>query len=133
MWEEQQLRNAMAKKNDHPDDIVVEGSEKYDYVFDTDAMIDYTNDDGDLLPEEKLQYETRLEEALKTEETRILTIQESRKLLPVHQYRDELLQEIKKHQVLIIMGETGSGKTTQLPQYLVEDGYTCLLYTSRCV
>ncbi|CAI4036109.1 hypothetical protein SMKI_14G3280 [Saccharomyces mikatae IFO 1815] len=124
MWEEQQLRNAMAKKNDHPDDIVVEGSEKYDYVFDTDAMIDYTNDDGDLLPEEKLQYETRLEEALKTEETRILTIQESRKLLPVHQYRDELLQEIKKHQVLIIMGETGSGKTTQLPQYLVEDGYT---------
>lgn len=28
------------------------------------------------------------------------------------------------HQVLIIVGETGSGKTTQLPQYLYEDGYT---------
>jgi pre-mRNA-splicing factor ATP-dependent RNA helicase DHX16 len=28
------------------------------------------------------------------------------------------------HQVLIIEGETGSGKTTQIPQYLYEDGYT---------
>ena len=27
-------------------------------------------------------------------------------------------------QVLIIEGETGSGKTTQIPQYLYEDGYT---------
>ncbi|CAI4050389.1 DEAH-box RNA-dependent ATPase PRP2 SKDI_14G3310 [Saccharomyces kudriavzevii IFO 1802] len=124
MWEEQQLRNAMAKKNDHPDNIVVEGSDKYDYVFDSDAVIDYTNDDDDLLPEEKLQYETRLAEALETEETRICTIQETRKLLPVYQYKDELLKEIEKHQVLIIMGETGSGKTTQLPQYLVDDGYT---------
>ncbi|CAI1693684.1 hypothetical protein SEUBUCD646_0N03250 [Saccharomyces eubayanus] len=124
MWEEQQLQNAMAAKNDNPDDITVEGSDKYDYVFDTDAMIDYTNDDDDLLPEEKLQYETRLAEALETEEKRILTIQETRKLLPVYQYKDELLKEIEKHQVLIIMGETGSGKTTQLPQYLVDDGYT---------
>nr|CAI6726969.1 BAF_HP1_G0047080.mRNA.1.CDS.1 [Saccharomyces cerevisiae] len=124
MWEEQQLRNAMAGQSDHPDDITLEGSDKYDYVFDTDAMIDYTNEEDDLLPEEKLQYEARLAQALETEEKRILTIQEARKLLPVHQYKDELLQEIKKNQVLIIMGETGSGKTTQLPQYLVEDGYT---------
>ena len=28
------------------------------------------------------------------------------------------------YQVLIIEGETGSGKTTQIPQYLYEDGYT---------
>ncbi|EJS41894.1 prp2p [Saccharomyces arboricola H-6] len=124
MWEEQQLRNAMANKTDHPDDITVEGSDKYDYVFDTDAMIDYTNDNDDLLPEEKLQYETRLAEALETEEARILTIQETRELLPVYQHKDDLLKEIKKNQVLIIMGETGSGKTTQLPQYLVDDGYT---------
>lgn len=96
MWEEQQLRNAMAGQSDHPDDITLEGSDKYDYVFDTDAMIDYTNEEDDLLPEEKLQYEARLAQALETEEKRILTIQEARKLLPVHQYKDELLQEIKK-------------------------------------
>jgi pre-mRNA-splicing factor ATP-dependent RNA helicase DHX16 len=30
---------------------------------------------------------------------------------------------VRDHQVLIIVGETGSGKTTQLPQYLIEDGW----------
>lgn len=36
---------------------------------DTDAMIDYTNEEDDLLPEEKLQYEARLAQALETEES----------------------------------------------------------------
>ncbi|NAR98635.1 ATP-dependent RNA helicase HrpA [Acinetobacter haemolyticus] len=36
--------------------------------------------------------------------------------LPVTQYADRLIEAIQKHQVIIIAGETGSGKTTQLPQ-----------------
>ncbi|KPP73878.1 putative pre-mRNA-splicing factor ATP-dependent RNA helicase DHX16 [Scleropages formosus] len=36
----------------------------------------------------------------------------------------DLLSAIDQHQVLIIEGETGSGKTTQIPQYLFEEGYT---------
>ncbi|MBE9610342.1 ATP-dependent RNA helicase HrpA [Chitinilyticum piscinae] len=36
--------------------------------------------------------------------------------LPVNQKRDELLQAIRDHQVVIVCGETGSGKTTQLPK-----------------
>uniref|UniRef100_A0A4W3GW33 Activating signal cointegrator 1 complex subunit 3 n=1 Tax=Callorhinchus milii TaxID=7868 RepID=A0A4W3GW33_CALMI len=35
-----------------------------------------------------------------------------------------LLSAVSKHQILIIEGETGSGKTTQIPQYLYEEGYT---------
>ncbi|KAE9610513.1 hypothetical protein Lal_00029642 [Lupinus albus] len=49
---------------------------------------------------------------------------EERKKLPIYPYRDELLKAIDEHQVLIIVGETGSGKTTQIPQYLHEAGYT---------
>lgn len=51
-------------------------------------------------------------------------LQEDRKTLPMYPYRDDLLQAINDHQVLVIVGETGSGKTTQIPQYLHEAGYT---------
>lgn len=47
-----------------------------------------------------------------------------RKSLPIYGFRDELLQAINDYQVLIVTAETGSGKTTQLPQYLHEGGYT---------
>lgn len=36
--------------------------------------------------------------------------------LPVTQYADKLVKAIQQHQVIIVAGETGSGKTTQLPQ-----------------
>ncbi|ESQ55769.1 hypothetical protein EUTSA_v10024349mg [Eutrema salsugineum] len=49
---------------------------------------------------------------------------EERNMLPIHAYRDELLKLIEENQVLVIVGETGSGKTTQIPQYLREAGYT---------
>src|SRR5713101_3502949 len=42
--------------------------------------------------------------------------------LPVSQRRDEIAQVIRDHQVVIIAGETGSGKTTQLPKICLELG-----------
>ena len=42
--------------------------------------------------------------------------------LPVSQARDELLEVLTAHQVVIVAGETGSGKTTQLPKMLLEIG-----------
>jgi pre-mRNA-splicing factor ATP-dependent RNA helicase DHX16 len=44
--------------------------------------------------------------------------------LPIYEFRQELLDAVENFQVLIIVGETGSGKTTQIPQYLHEAGYT---------
>ncbi|TFK86939.1 P-loop containing nucleoside triphosphate hydrolase protein [Polyporus arcularius HHB13444] len=46
-----------------------------------------------------------------------------RKSLPIYKLRDALLQAIREHQVLIVVGDTGSGKTTQMTQYLAEDGF----------
>ena len=51
-------------------------------------------------------------------------ITDQRKSLPVYPLRDDFLKAIRDNQVLVIVGETGSGKTTQLPQYLHEVGYT---------
>src|SRR3954469_7015235 len=42
--------------------------------------------------------------------------------LPVSQQRDDLLAAIRAHQVVIVAGETGSGKTTQLPKICLELG-----------
>ena len=42
--------------------------------------------------------------------------------LPVSQRRDELAAAIRDHQVVVVAGETGSGKTTQLPKICLELG-----------
>lgn len=47
-----------------------------------------------------------------------LSIQEQRRKLPIFDKRNKLLELIKRHKTLIILGETGSGKTTQIPQYI---------------
>ena len=44
--------------------------------------------------------------------------------MPIYASRAELLKLIRENSVVIIVGETGSGKTTQLVQYLHEDGYS---------
>uniref|UniRef100_A0A0B7ADJ4 RNA helicase n=1 Tax=Arion vulgaris TaxID=1028688 RepID=A0A0B7ADJ4_9EUPU len=49
---------------------------------------------------------------------------EQRQFLPIFAVRNQLLTIIRDNSVIIIVGETGSGKTTQLTQYLHEDGYT---------
>ncbi|MEH0876131.1 ATP-dependent RNA helicase HrpA [Pectobacterium cacticida] len=42
--------------------------------------------------------------------------------LPVSQKKDEILEALRHHQVIIVAGETGSGKTTQLPKICLELG-----------
>ena len=49
--------------------------------------------------------------------------------LPVSQRREDIAAAIRDHQVVIIAGETGSGKTTQLPKILLELGKTSIGHT----
>lgn len=53
-----------------------------------------------------------------------MTIEETQKSLPVYPFKQDLIDAIREHQVLIIEGETGSGKTTQIPQFLHHAGFT---------
>ena len=45
------------------------------------------------------------------------------KALPIYAHRLDIMEKIAKYQVSILIGETGSGKSTQLVQYLQEAGY----------
>jgi pre-mRNA-splicing factor ATP-dependent RNA helicase DHX16 len=47
-----------------------------------------------------------------------------KKSLPIFSHREKLLELVRDNQVVVLVGETGSGKTTQIPQYLHEIGYT---------
>lgn len=51
------------------------------------------------------------------------SILQTRLKLPVYQFKDAFLDAVSKTQVVVVEGETGSGKTTQIPQFLVDAGY----------
>ena len=52
-----------------------------------------------------------------------LPIKEQRETLPVFSMRDDIVKAVRENQFLVIVGETGSGKTTQIVQYLYEEGF----------
>jgi ATP-dependent RNA helicase DHX8/PRP22 len=53
-----------------------------------------------------------------------MSIKEQRESLPVYAFRDQVIKAVRENQIMIVVGETGSGKTTQLTQYLAEAGFT---------
>ncbi|XWW95594.1 hypothetical protein V2A60_003559 [Cordyceps javanica] len=55
--------------------------------------------------------------------TRMPEIQEARLKLPVVSEEQRLMEAIHNHNIVVICGATGSGKTTQVPQFLYEAGY----------
>mmetsp|Transcript_22381 Transcript_22381/g.48638 ORF Transcript_22381/g.48638 Transcript_22381/m.48638 type:complete len:721 (-) Transcript_22381:99-2261(-) len=55
--------------------------------------------------------------------SRYQSILQTRLKLPVYQFQSQLLEAVASNQIVVVEGETGSGKTTQIPQFLVEVGY----------
>ncbi|TKA30375.1 hypothetical protein B0A50_02602 [Salinomyces thailandicus] len=120
-WEREQLAKTKAQ-------IVVAdrtNEAEYEYVFDEEQQIKWVSDatmKGGMSKMES-QEERLMAQQLLAAERKAKTMEEKRKTLPVYQYRETFLQAVNDFQILIIVGETGSGKTTQLPQFLYEAGY----------
>lgn len=49
--------------------------------------------------------------------------------LPTLDFKDTILEAVNANQVVILTAETGAGKSTQVPQYLAEDGYERIIVT----
>eukprot|EP00823_Brevimastigomonas_motovehiculus_P002276 TRINITY_DN1421_c5_g1_i1.p1 TRINITY_DN1421_c5_g1~~TRINITY_DN1421_c5_g1_i1.p1 ORF type:complete len:1173 (+),score=369.55 TRINITY_DN1421_c5_g1_i1:57-3575(+) len=60
-----------------------------------------------------------------------LSLKEQRESLPIYKLKNELLKAISQNQILVVIGETGSGKTTQMTQYMAEAGY-CQKFAIAC-
>ena len=138
LWEEAQVQKASVLGK-RPKQGKQHGEKEYDLVFDDqiDFVIadkrkgydkrqkgkrsesrdssDYSNGEGSTVERKKVP------EKILTAHEKILI---GRKKLPVYPYREEFLAAVKDHQILILVGETGSGKTTQIPQFLHEVGYS---------
>ncbi|XP_063065850.1 3'-5' RNA helicase YTHDC2 [Engraulis encrasicolus] len=58
-----------------------------------------------------------------------------RRSLPVYERQEEIVNIIKENRVVLVLGETGSGKTTQIPQFLLDDcnrnGIPCRIFCTQ--
>ncbi|GEQ71849.1 hypothetical protein JCM33374_g5535 [Metschnikowia sp. JCM 33374] len=113
-WEADQMKKAKEIISSNPDQIQVPNQPQYEFVFDEAQFVDFS---------EEAELEGEDGDAIKPP-SRFSDIQAVRKSLPAYRHRQQFLEAIEKSQVLIVVGETGSGKTTQLPQYLYEEGYS---------
>ncbi|UPQ99353.1 P-loop-containing nucleoside triphosphate hydrolase [Chloropicon primus] len=104
-----------------------EEGQSYDFVFEDQVEFikeDLMTGNLDLLEEDEGEREAKLRDLEeKSERERMKAVRAS---LPIYQYRESLLSAIQEYQILIIVGETGSGKSTQIPQYLHEEGFSKL-------
>ncbi|CAE1301621.1 DHX34 [Acanthosepion pharaonis] len=55
--------------------------------------------------------------------SKLKKLKNDQKNLPISQYKETIIDHVKIHQVVIVAGDTGCGKSTQLPQYLLEAGF----------
>lgn len=77
----------------------------------------------DPLPMELQTTENTKRKVFSVSVTRTPEVQEARLKLPVVSEEQRIMEAIHNHDIVVICGATGSGKTTQIPQFLYESGY----------
>jgi len=55
--------------------------------------------------------------------TKLRKLRAGQAALPIAEYKEEILNKVMENQVVIVAGDTGCGKSTQVPQYLLDAGY----------
>lgn len=63
------------------------------------------------------------------------TMLKQRQTLPIASFRQQIIETLDTSQIVVLSGETGCGKSTQLPAYILEDqlakGYPCKIYVTE--
>ncbi|KAG0517930.1 hypothetical protein BDA96_09G131500 [Sorghum bicolor] len=118
-WEEQQIRKSCLQFGSKDRSGA---SDEYELVF--DDAVEFVKSAAAMAGTELDEETDELADEIDAKVTLQRELQDERKTLPVYKFKDELLKAIAEHQIIVVVGETGSGKTTQIPQYLHEAGYT---------
>uniref|UniRef100_A0A8C5H3B2 RNA helicase n=1 Tax=Gouania willdenowi TaxID=441366 RepID=A0A8C5H3B2_GOUWI len=56
-------------------------------------------------------------------------LRREQKCLPIFQYKDRIVELVRRHPVVVVAGDTGCGKSTQVPQYLLSAGFNHIACT----
>ncbi|KAM7535638.1 hypothetical protein Aperf_G00000096878 [Anoplocephala perfoliata] len=81
------------------------------------------------LPQISQRYKHQYEERINSRDWSMIIAE--RNALPVANYREEIIETIERNQVTLIKGETGCGKTTQVPQFIL-DSYLASGHGAEC-
>ncbi|XP_055022794.1 probable ATP-dependent RNA helicase DHX34 isoform X2 [Boleophthalmus pectinirostris] len=60
---------------------------------------------------------------------KLAKLRREQKNLPIFQYKDRIIELVRRHPVVVVAGDTGCGKSTQVPQYLLSSGFTQIACT----
>lgn len=80
----------------------------------------------DNVAKEQISAELKQQEEKLQASVSVQAMQSFRAKLPAFNVRSEFLKAVAKNQVLVVSGETGCGKTTQLPQFILEEEISLL-------
>ena len=120
-WEREQTDKAQLKTGALDREQIVDD---YDYVFDESQTIKFVMDSTLSGNKRQTLEQAQLDSQIAEAERKAKSIEDIRKSLPIYEYKNDIMAAVEENPVLIICAETGSGKTTQLTQYLHEFGYT---------
>lgn len=92
------------------------------------SRVPLDTDDKDYLPHEGIKefmyiLLLYLDFCQKRTFNKLKKLRENQASLPIAQYRQEIINTLQTHQVVIVAGDTGCGKSTQVPRYLLEAGF----------
>ncbi|XP_055878835.1 probable ATP-dependent RNA helicase DHX34 isoform X1 [Biomphalaria glabrata] len=101
-------------------------SKDFDVFFKKNRLVDYQLE-KELSRGRVLQFRSIILHYLdfqqKQKFQKIYKICKDQRELPIYQHKETIIQMLQKYQVIVVAGDTGCGKSTQVPQYLLEAGY----------
>lgn len=118
-WAENQVKELEGHKEMVLPDLPEHIKQEYSKPHIREEDVDHSSDDENYIPINK---ESKREAYFVTVE-RSEEVQAQRLHLPVYNEEHKVMEAVYHHDCIIICGETGSGKTTQVPQFLYEAGF----------
>jgi len=105
-------------------DIVIKDDDAIGEILtESDFKLDKKKKPEEIIPKEIPQNSFKPENTKYVHVIRKAEIETDRAKLPIIAEEQNIMETINNHQVTVLAGETGSGKTTQVPQFLYEAGY----------